>query len=181
MVCMCVLSHFSCVQFCVTLWTIARQAPLSMGFPRQGYRSGLAFPSPGDLPNPGIEPGSLMWQKDSLPLSHLGSPAFNVYQWPNEESFISAWINVSDSFWKSSFSRSCIAEALGKMLSISEFWAWISWGAARKIEQEWEQEKIEAKKGTSDFFLQPNLTTKIGVWPRKSPWNGRGTLVSPRE
>ena len=83
----------------------------------------MAFPSPGDLPNPGIEPGSLMWQKDSLPLSHLGSPAFNVYQWPNEESFISAWINVSDSFWKSSFSRSCIAEALGKMLSISEFWA----------------------------------------------------------
>ena len=46
---------------CTTLatpWTIAHQAPLSMGFPRQGYCSGLPFPSPGDFPEPGIEPGS---------------------------------------------------------------------------------------------------------------------------
>ena len=41
-----------------TLWTIARQAPLSMGFPSQEYWNGLPFPSPGDLPQPGIEPGS---------------------------------------------------------------------------------------------------------------------------
>ena len=41
-------------------WTIAHQAPLSMGFSRQEYRSGLPFPSPGDLPNPGIESGSLL-------------------------------------------------------------------------------------------------------------------------
>ena len=41
-----------------TLWTVAHQAPLSMGFPRQEYLSGLPFPSPGNLPNPGIEPGS---------------------------------------------------------------------------------------------------------------------------
>ena len=40
----------------VTLWTIACQAPLSMGFPKQEYWSGLPFPSPGDIPNPGIEP-----------------------------------------------------------------------------------------------------------------------------
>ena len=42
----------------VTPWTVTRQAPLSMGFPRQKYWSGLPFPSPGDLPNPGIEPVS---------------------------------------------------------------------------------------------------------------------------
>ena len=42
----------------MTLWTIACQAPLSIGFPRQKYWSGLPFPSPGDLPNPGIEPTS---------------------------------------------------------------------------------------------------------------------------
>ena len=41
-----------------TPWTVAHQAPLSMGFSRQEYWSGLPFPSPGDLPNPGIEPGS---------------------------------------------------------------------------------------------------------------------------
>ena len=43
----------------VTPWTSARQAPLSMGFPRQEYRSGLPFPSSGDLPDPGIESTSL--------------------------------------------------------------------------------------------------------------------------
>ena len=41
-----------------TPWTIAHQAPLSMGFPRQEYQSGLSFPSPGDLPKPGIKPAS---------------------------------------------------------------------------------------------------------------------------
>ena len=50
------------------------QAPLSMGFPRQEYWSGLPFPSPGDLPDPGIEPAFPTSQVDSLPLSHLGSP-----------------------------------------------------------------------------------------------------------
>ena len=48
----------SCVQLFVTLWTVAYQAPLSIKFSRQEYWSGLPFPSPGDLPNPGIEPGS---------------------------------------------------------------------------------------------------------------------------
>ena len=54
------LSCFSCVQLCVTPWTVVHQAPLSMGFPRQAYWNGLPFPSPGDLPNPGIKPRSLM-------------------------------------------------------------------------------------------------------------------------
>ena len=51
------------------------QAPLSMGFPRQGYWSGLLFPSPGDLPNPGTEPMSPSLQADSSLLSCLGSPS----------------------------------------------------------------------------------------------------------
>ena len=51
----------------VTAWTVAHQAPLSMGFSRQEYWSGLPFPSPGDLPDPGIEPGSPSLQADSLP------------------------------------------------------------------------------------------------------------------
>ena len=46
------------VRLFATLWTVAYQASLSIGFSRQGYWSGLPFPSPGDLPNPGIEPGS---------------------------------------------------------------------------------------------------------------------------
>ena len=54
--CGCVLSH---VRLFVTLWTVARQAPLSVGFPRQGCWSGLSCPPPGDLPDPGVEPASL--------------------------------------------------------------------------------------------------------------------------
>ena len=54
----CVLSHFSRVRLFATLWT-THQAPLSMGFPRQEYWSGLSFPPPGDLPDPGMEPASL--------------------------------------------------------------------------------------------------------------------------
>ena len=52
------LSHFSHVQLFVTLWTVACQAPLSMGILQQEYWSRLPFPSPGDLPDPGMEPAS---------------------------------------------------------------------------------------------------------------------------
>ena len=51
----CALSR---AQLFATLWTVACQVPLSMGFPRQKYWSGLSFPTPGDLPDPGIEPAS---------------------------------------------------------------------------------------------------------------------------
>ena len=54
------VSHFSGVRFFATLFTVARQASLSMGLSRQGYWSGLPFPSPGDIPNPGIEAESLI-------------------------------------------------------------------------------------------------------------------------
>ena len=55
----CVLSGFSQVQFFATLWTVACQAPLSMGFSRQEYWSGLPCPPQGDLPDSGIGPESL--------------------------------------------------------------------------------------------------------------------------
>ena len=54
----CVLSHFSCIRLFVMLWTVALQAPLSIGFSRQEYWSGLPFPS-GHLPSPGIKSTSL--------------------------------------------------------------------------------------------------------------------------
>ena len=53
-----VLSHFSRVRLFATLWTVAHQAPLSMGFSREELWSGLPYPPPGDLPSPGIEPRS---------------------------------------------------------------------------------------------------------------------------
>ena len=69
------LSH---VCFFATPWTVARQAPLSMGFSRREYRSGVPFPHPGDLPNAGIAlaspVSSCIGRRILLPLSHLGSP-----------------------------------------------------------------------------------------------------------
>ena len=57
---------FSRVRLFMTPWTVAYQAPPSMGFSRQEYWSGLPFPSPGDLSHPGIEPGSPTFQADAL-------------------------------------------------------------------------------------------------------------------
>ena len=65
------LSH---VRLFATLWTVAHQAPLSMGFTRQEYWSGVPFPSPGDLPDPGIEPWSPALQADALPCEPPGKP-----------------------------------------------------------------------------------------------------------
>ena len=60
------LKSLSRVRLFATPWSVAYQAPLSMGFSRQEYWSGLPFPSPGDLPDPGIEPGSPALQADTL-------------------------------------------------------------------------------------------------------------------
>ena len=58
---LCMQSHFSRVQLFGTLWTVAHQVPLSMGFPRQEYWSRMPFPPPGDLPDPGISSTSLLF------------------------------------------------------------------------------------------------------------------------
>ena len=69
----------------VTPWTVGYQAPLSMGFSRQEYWSGLPFPSPGDLPDPGIEPRSPAFQADALtsepPGKHQRIDAFKLWCW----------------------------------------------------------------------------------------------------
>ena len=58
----------------MTPWSVARQAPLSMGFSRLEYWDGLPCPPPGDLPNPGIDPRSPVLQADSLPFELPGKP-----------------------------------------------------------------------------------------------------------
>ena len=71
----CVLSLFGHVQLCVTLWTIAHQAPLSVGFSRQEYCSELPCPPSRNLSNPVIEPESTTLQADSLPTESSGNPS----------------------------------------------------------------------------------------------------------
>ena len=74
-----VLSLCSCVRVFVTLWSVGQQAPLSRGFSRQEYWSGLPFPPPGDLRSPGMEPMSPALQADSLPAEPQGSP--RILEW----------------------------------------------------------------------------------------------------
>ena len=76
-----VVQSLSRVQLFETPWTVVNQVSLSMGVSRQGYWSGLPFPSPGDLPNLGIGPLSPVpphWQADSLPLHHADWGGFNL-------------------------------------------------------------------------------------------------------
>ena len=96
------LSHFSRVRLFVTPWTVAYQALPSMGF----SRSGLPFPSPGDLPNPGIKPRSPSLQADSLPSEPPGKPYLSVAAFSfwlyDQFSFCCMIITVFDflfSFW----------------------------------------------------------------------------------
>ena len=70
----CMLSCFSRVRLFMTLWTVAHQAPLSMGFSRQEYWSGLPCPPQQYLPNTGIKPTSPALHAHSLPLSYWESP-----------------------------------------------------------------------------------------------------------
>ena len=65
------------VRLFATPWTVAYQASLSVGFSRQEYWSGLPFPAPGDLPDPGIEPRSPALQADALPSIHQGASLKN--------------------------------------------------------------------------------------------------------
>ena len=68
------VKSLSCVRLFAISWTVVYQASLSMGFSRQEYWSGLPFPSPGDLPDPGIEPRSPALQADALPSEPPGKP-----------------------------------------------------------------------------------------------------------
>ena len=74
----CEVKSLSRVQLFATPWTVAHQAPLSMGFSRQEYWSGVPFPSPGDLPNTGTEPRSPALQANSLPAEPQGKPSFKA-------------------------------------------------------------------------------------------------------
>ena len=69
------VTSLSRVRLFATPWTVAYQAPLSVRFSRQEYWSGLPFPSPGDLPDPGIKPGSPALQTDALPSEPPGKPS----------------------------------------------------------------------------------------------------------
>ena len=70
-----------------TPWTVACQAPLSMGFPREEYWNGLPFPFPRDLPDPGVEPKSLALQAGSFTTASSGKPQFSFWSSPKTQEY----------------------------------------------------------------------------------------------
>ena len=88
-------SESEVAQSCLTLcdpWTVAHQAPPSTGFSRQEYWSGLPFPSPGDLPDPGIEPRSPTLQADALTSAPPGKPSSYCRQVLNKS--LRSWSDI---------------------------------------------------------------------------------------
>ena len=95
MTCVCAGSVLlSCVPFFATPWTVVCQAPLSMGFPGPEYWSGLPFPSPGDLPNPGIKPRSPALQVYTLTSEPPGK-LFKHVQFSSVQSLSHVWLFVT--------------------------------------------------------------------------------------
>ena len=101
----CVLSHFRHVQLFAAPWTAAHQAPLSMGFSRQKYWSGLLHLPPGDLPDPGTDPCHLHlrhWQAGSLPLAPPGKPPLFLVGKDHKQAFHSPrfyWESLKGNWW----------------------------------------------------------------------------------
>ena len=92
----------NCVWLFAASWTVAHQALLSMGFPRQEYWSGLPFPSPGDLPHPGIEPRSPTLQADALTSEPPGKPIYCIkimWMWALSLSFRISYLLYSWEMW----------------------------------------------------------------------------------
>ena len=129
--CMCLLSRFTHVQLFVISWTIACQAPLSMGFSRQEHWSGSPCPPPGGLPDPGTEPASLLlhWQAGSLPLVLSWKPKM---MWQGLY-----WRTSSVSVFKVSFglARFLQEESFNLLSEIVRLdrWKQVGWGGASHI------------------------------------------------
>ena len=113
----------------VTPWTVAYQAPPSMGFSRQEYWSGVPFPSPGDLPNPGMEPESPEFQADALTSElHQGSPYNEIFviKKKNEcESVLVRWMNLEPVIEWSQKGKKQISYINAYIWNLEKWYLWI--------------------------------------------------------
>ena len=110
------LSYLSHVRLFATLWNIARQAPMSMGFSRQEYCSGLPCHPLGDLPDPGIEPTSLISPALAPPGStHWLNSSFFIYRENNSFEIFQESSGKFHSLWSKYFNYNLILESLPKI------------------------------------------------------------------
>ena len=117
----------SCVQLCVTLWTVACQAPPSMGFSRQEYWSGFPFSSPGYLPDRGVEPGSPVVWADSLLTELWGKPngcerwsIKKVEHWRTDTFKLWFWRRLLKILWTAGRSNQSILKEINPKYSLEE-------------------------------------------------------------
>ena len=122
-VCFCA-QWLSRVRLCGLLWAVAHQAPLSMGFSRQEYWSGLPFPSTGDLPDPEIKPRSPALQADSLSSRPPGKPKTSVTQVNRQQVFLAILnylIRLSISVNIHGHDQQCIDNIYNQLLSTIKY------------------------------------------------------------
>ena len=108
------MKSLSRVRLFGTPWTVAYQAPLSLGFSRQEYWSGLPFSSPGDLPNPGIEPRSPVLQADALPSE---PPGKHINSKPQGNSLRKIRLSLFYRYEKAKFKNTSLASTVGQTKS----------------------------------------------------------------
>ena len=111
------MKSLSCVRLFVTPWTVAYQAPLSMRFSRQEDWRGVPFPSPEDLPDPGIEPGSPALQADAL-LSEPPGKSQSLYKQKNKKQHLKRGMAFPVPLWEKII-NSCLGNCLGGSLRCS--------------------------------------------------------------
>ena len=172
----CRLSYFSPVQLCATVWISACQAPLSMGFSRQEYWSGLPYFPPGDLPDPGSEPESpmsnLRWQAGSLPLAPPGKSQRERYLGSAEAPACStqrrslgenqgAWTVGAHSLW-------IIAGSLSHSYQIYSKFSWLYFKSISRI-----------RPFHHLRCCHPDLTTLMMGVKKVKDLNCRGKIVGP--
>ena len=145
----------------MTPWTIACQAPLSMGFPRQEYWSRLPFPSPRDLSDPGIEPGSPALQADSLPTELRQGESLKMRQFnPMSDSEIIASIYF---FLSTTFSILILDLVLVAQLvkNLPAMWE-------TSVQSLGWEDSLEKGKASHSIFLAWRIPWTVQSW--RSPW-----------
>ena len=142
-----------------------------MGFPRQEYCSGLTFPSPGDLPKPGIEPVFPAWQMDSLPLKHQGRYRDNWSRsWLSVFFLWSSWYLITRDVQNMPVSWSINSDALFRFPYFAKlYWPWSLEGLGTGGEGD--------DKGWDGWMASPTQWTWVWVNSRSWWWTGRPGML----
>ena len=148
-----------------TPWTVACQAPLSTGFPRQEYWSGLPFPSPGDPPNPGLEPKAPALKADSLLLSHQGFPNRFLASLYAHCNILACWMAYPSTPWQLPIAMTTAGKADARIEKESCTGFWVQATAFSRISHEYSSHPFQFPP----FYLESESVSHSvlsnSLWP----------------